>query len=243
MRPAPIQHRGHSLQCDAARDLLRIFCKERFDRDRSLQELASSMPEPIFVKNLENVQGDERDVILFSIGYGPDREGRISMNFGPLNNAGGERLLNVAVSRARHEMYIFSTLKSSDIDLRRSKARGVEGLKHFLQYAETQALPSTILTSAGHQRTLIARQIADELRKHGYAVATDVGRSRFRIDVAVCKPDSPGVYDLGILLDGEAYRDTHTTRDREIVQPAVLTALDWKIMRVWVSTGSTTGIG
>ncbi len=142
-------------------------------------------------------------------------------------------VLNVAVSRARHEMYIFSTLKSSDIDLRRSKARGVEGLKHFLQYAETQALPSTILTSAGHQRTLIARQIADELRKHGYAVATDVGRSRFRIDVAVCKPDSPGVYDLGILLDGEAYRDTHTTRDREIVQPAVLTALDWKIMRVW----------
>ncbi|WP_290391433.1 DUF4011 domain-containing protein [Paramuribaculum intestinale] len=213
--------------------LIEDLLQERFDRDRSLQELASSMPEPIFVKNLENVQGDERDVILFSIGYGPDREGRISMNFGPLNNAGGERRLNVAVSRARHEMYIFSTLKSSDIDLRRSKARGVEGLKHFLQYAETQALPSTILTSAGHQRTLIARQIADELRKRGYAVATDVGRSRFRIDVAVCNPDSPGVYDLGILLDGEAYRDTHTTRDREIVQPAVLTALDWKIMRVW----------
>lgn len=94
-------------------------------------------------------------------------------------------------------------------------------------------MPSTILTSAGHQRTLIARQIADELRKRGYAVATDVGRSRFRIDVAVCNPDSLGVYDLGILLDGEAYRDTHTTRDREIVQPAVLTALDWKIMRVW----------
>ncbi len=71
--------------------LIEDLLQERFDRDRSLQELASSMPEPIFVKNLENVQGDERDVILFSIGYGPDREGRISMNFGPLNNAGGER--------------------------------------------------------------------------------------------------------------------------------------------------------
>lgn len=213
--------------------LIEDILQERLEKNKSLQDAASQMYEPIFVKNLENVQGDERDVILFSIGYGPDKDGKISMNFGPLNNSGGERRLNVAVSRARQEMYIYSTLKSSDIDLRRSKARGVEGLKHFLQYAETRTLPSTVQTCALHRNSLIAEQIADELQKHGYNVTTNVGRSQFRVDVAIEKENNPGTYSLGILLDGEGYRNTHTTRDREVVQPSVLNALNWKVMRVW----------
>ncbi len=191
------------------------------------------MYEPIFVKNLENVQGDERDVILFSIGYGPDKNGKVSMNFGPLNNVGGERRLNVAVSRAREEMYIFSTLRSSDIDLRRSKARGVEGLKHFLEFAETQSLTSVSRNTAASGDTHIARQIADALKDRGYVTSVCVGRSRFKVDIAVGKPDNPGSYCLGILLDGLQYRDTPTTRDREIVQPSVLGALRWQVMRVW----------
>lgn len=204
------------------------------DTDKSLQDIVRQMPEPIFVKNLENVQGDERDVILFSIGYGPDKSGKISMNFGPLNNSGGERRLNVAVSRARQEMYVFSALRWPDIDLRRSKAKGVEGLKHFLQYAETQSLPSSSQTHARHQDTLVASQIAAELKAKGYGTAVCVGRSQFKVDVAVSDKNTPDIYRLGILLDGEGYRDTPTTRDREVVQPSVLSALNWQVMRVWI---------
>ena len=213
--------------------LIEDLLQERLDNDKPLLEAAIKMYEPIFIKNLENVQGDERDVILFSIGYGPDKDGRVSMNFGPLNNPGGERRLNVAVSRARQEMYIFSTLKSSDIDLRRSKARGVEGLKHFLIYAETQMLPSVAKAHAVHRNSPIAEQIADELRNRGFNATTNVGRSQFRVDIAISKPTHPNRYCLGILLDGETYRDTHTTRDREVVQPSVLRGLNWKVMRVW----------
>ena len=156
------------------------------------------------------------------------------MNFGPLNNSGGERRLNVAVSRARQEMYVFSTLKSSDIDLRRSKAKGVEGLKHFLEYAETKSLPRVAANSEGTVRdTVIAEHIASELEKRGYRTAVNIGRSQFRVDVAVERKDRQGTFGLAILLDGHAYRDTATTRDREVVQPSVLESLDWKVMRVW----------
>lgn len=214
--------------------LIEDLLQEQLEKDKTLQDAVQQMYEPVFVKNLENVQGDERDVILFSIGYGPDKDGKISMNFGPLNNSGGERRLNVAVSRARQEMYVFSTLKSSDIDLRRSKARGVEGLKHFLLYAETQYLPSSSQHYDKHSNdTLLAEQIAAELKERGYAVATNVGRSQFKVDVAICDEKKVDTYCLGILLDGEGYRSTHTTRDREVVQPSVLSSLNWKVMRVW----------
>lgn len=213
--------------------LIEDLLQDRLEHDKELQEAAADMYEPIFIKNLENVQGDERDVILFSIGYGPDKDGKVSMNFGPLNNSGGERRLNVAVSRARQEMYVFSTLKSSDIDLRRSKARGVEGLKHFLHYAETQKLPTSPQTSLSHRSSPIASEIAEELEKRGYASTINVGRSKFRVDVAVESQKQPGTYALGILLDGESYRDTPTTRDREMVQPSVMESLNWSVMRVW----------
>ncbi|MDE6561705.1 MAG: DUF4011 domain-containing protein [Muribaculaceae bacterium] len=213
--------------------LIEDLLQERLEQDKNLLEAASDMYEPIFVKNLENVQGDERDVILFSIGYGPDKDGKVSMNFGPLNNAGGERRLNVAVSRARQEMYVFSTLKSTDIDLRRSKAKGVEGLKHFLEYAETQTLPTLSQAKTDHSHSVISEEIASELRRHGYQAITNVGRSKFRVDVAIEKNGSPGKFSLGILLDGQNYRDTNTTRDREVVQPSVLRGLNWKVMRVW----------
>lgn len=213
--------------------LIEDMLQERLDRDKSLQAAAAEMYEPIFVKNLENVQGDERDVILFSIGYGPDKDGKVSMNFGPLNNAGGERRLNVAVSRARCEMYVFSTLRAADIDLRRSKALGVKGLKHFLRYAETAALPSVAGAHGSHRPSAVATAIADELRRHGYKATVGVGRSRFRVDVAVESPTEPGTYILGLLLDGVSYRDTQTTRDREEVQPGMLKSLGWNVMRIW----------
>ena len=214
-------------------NLIEDILQERLDNDKALREAADEMYEPIFVKNLENVQGDERDVILFSIGYGPDKTGKVSMNFGPLNNKGGERRLNVAVSRARQEMMVFSTLKSSQIDLRRTNARGVEGLKHFLEYAEQQILIQTESSIRCGNDSLIAQQIANALNEKGYQATINVGRSQFKVDVAVSRKEQPDVYLLGILLDGEGYHSTQTTRDREIVQTSVLANLRWQVMRVW----------
>jgi len=214
-------------------NLIEDLLQEMLDHKLAVKQAADALYEPIFVKNLENVQGDERDVILFSVGYGPDKKGNVSMNFGPLNNAGGERRLNVAVSRARQEMMVFSTMRSSHIDLRRSKARGVEGLKHFLEYAEQQVLAENIQSTASRPDTPLARQIADTIAEKGYVVNVNVGRSHFKVDVAVSRQESPDAYVLGILLDGESYRDTQTTRDREIVQPSVLEGLGWRVMRIW----------
>ena len=214
-------------------NLIEDILQEKLDNNFALRQAADALYEPIFVKNLENVQGDERDVILFSVGYGPDKHGNVSMNFGPLNNAGGERRLNVAVSRARQEMMVFSTMRSSHIDLRRSKARGVEGLKHFLEYAEQQVLAENIQATEPRRDTSLAREIADAIAAKGYVVHVNVGRSQFKVDVAVSRQESPDTYTLGILLDGESYRDTQTTRDREIVQPSVLEGLRWRVMRVW----------
>jgi len=214
-------------------NLIEDILNERLESNRKLAEVADAMYEPIFVKNLENVQGDERDVILFSIGYGPDKNGNVSMNFGPLNNSGGERRLNVAVSRARHQMIVYSTLRSSQIDLRRTSARGVEGLKHFLEYAENQTLPQLSSNAQSTSDTVIAEQIGKALQQRGYEVQLGVGRSQFKVDVALVDKENPSSYALGILLDGEEYKHTQTARDREIVQPSVLESLSWNIMRVW----------
>lgn len=214
-------------------NLIEDLLMDLLDQNRKLREAAEEMYEPIFVKNLENVQGDERDIIMFSIGYGPDKDGKVSMNFGPLNNTGGERRLNVAVSRARKEMLVYTSLKSSQIDLRRTKARGVEGLKHFLEYAEQQILVQSSAGRCDSSDTVIAEQIAKALRERGHMANTNIGRSNFKVDVAIGNSESEGIYSLGILLDGKGYHSTQTTRDREIVQPSVLKMLDWKIMRVW----------
>jgi very-short-patch-repair endonuclease len=179
------------------------------------------------------VQGDERDVILFSVGYGPDKNGRVSMNFGPLNNTGGERRLNVAVSRARYEMMVFSTLQPEQIDLNRSRARGVEGLKRFLEYAKSGRMSLSSTQIQEETDTALVDAIANELRLHGYKVDTLVGRSRFKVDLAVVDPERPDQYLLGIICDGNNYYNTRTQRDREICQPGVLQGLGWNLMRVW----------
>ena len=206
---------------------------EELDRHPELKDIAYNSREPIFVKNLENVQGDERDVILFSVGYGADKNGKVSMNFGPLNNAGGERRLNVAVSRARYEMIVYSTLKSSQIDLKRSQAKGVEGLKGFLEFAETGRLPMIDSALQQADRNVMVRQICDMLTEHGYMAKPNVGRSNFKVDIAVSTAEQPEKYILGILCDGKTYYETKTTRDREIVQPNVMNLLGWNVMRVY----------
>ena len=187
--------------------------------------------EPIFIKNLENVQGDERDVILFSIGYGPDRDGHVYMNFGPLNKAGGERRLNVAISRARYEMKVFSTLRPEEIDERRTQAEGVIGLKRFLKYAQNNIYLGTSGLVGAPQ--LIVSQIADALRWKGYEVKTEVGSTDIRVDVAVIDPANKDRYIMGIICDGASYFKLKTASDREVIRPAVLRSLGWNLVHVW----------
>ena len=215
-------------------NLIDDLLTEALAKQPALEALAYDSAEPIFVKNLENVQGDERDVILFSIGYGPDAEGNVSMNFGPLNNEGGERRLNVAVSRARYEMVIFSSLRAEQIDLKRAKSAGVEGLKRFLEFAEKGRIPSPAATrQTTSDDNAIIHEVSQALTARGYQVSNNVGSSSFKVDIAIQHPDHPEEYILGLLCDGHRYYATNTVRDREIVQPNVLQALKWNVMHIW----------
>lgn len=215
--------------------LIEDLLSDLFVLQPELEIVALDGKEPLFIKNLENVQGDERDVILFSVGYGPDSEGRVSMNFGPLNRVGGERRLNVAVSRARYEMLIFSTLKSDMIDLNRTSSIGVAGLKRFLEYAERGGKQSAGYLSAGlpEEVASIEMIVADKLRSLGYTVHTDIGSSGYKIDIGIVDTVRPSTYQLGIICDGKNYHCAKTVRDREIIQNSVLKLLGWKISRVW----------
>ena len=214
-------------------DLIEDVLNERLAKHPELEDKAYNRDEPIFIKNLENVQGDERDVILFSVGYGPDKEGKVSMNFGPLNNSGGERRLNVAVSRSRYEMYVYSSLNPEDIDLKRSSAKGVEGLKKFLEFARNSTLPQQQTENNKQSEDTVACLIAKELQNHGYQTVFNVGRSDFKVNLAVCDKSGSGKYVLAILTDGEIYRKTKTVEDRQTVQTGCLKRLGWEVMRIW----------
>lgn len=192
--------------------------------------------EPVFVKNLENVQGDERDVILFSICYGPDEAGKVSMNFGPLNRDGGERRLNVAITRAKHEVLVFSGLRADQIDLTRTRARGVRDLKHFLDYADRgpKALTAaTMASSSAEADSEFEKMVAARIRAGGYEVHPQVGCSGYRIDLAVVDPAAPGRYLLGIECDGATYHRAATARDRDKLRQLILEGLGWKLHRIW----------
>lgn len=192
--------------------------------------------EPVFVKNLENVQGDERDVIFFSICYGLDEAGKLSMNFGPLNRDGGERRLNVAVTRAKHEVLVFSGLRGDQIDLTRTRARGVRDLKHFLEYAERGHQALIAATSSSHDAEAdseFERMVAARIRDVGYDVHYQVGCSGYRIDLGVVDPEAPGKYLLGVECDGATYHRAATARDRDKLRQAVLEDLGWTLHRIW----------
>tara|TARA_R110002049_G_scaffold130820_1_gene289278 strand:+ start:7775 stop:13804 length:6030 start_codon:yes stop_codon:yes gene_type:complete len=196
---------------------------------------AEDSTEPVFVKNLETVQGDERDVILFSVTYGPDRAGNVYMNFGPLNRDGGERRMNVAITRARSEMMVFSTMHPDKIDLSRTNARAVADLKHFLNYAERgpDALAAAVHGSLGDFESPFESAVAVGLRKKGWTVHPQIGVSAFRIDLGVVHPDRPGVYLAGVECDGAMYHSSAYARERDKIRQSVLEGLGWTLFRVW----------
>lgn len=196
---------------------------------------ADEREEPVIVKNLENIQGDERDVMLFSVTFGPDLAGKLTMNFGPINGTGGEKRLNVAVTRARRELHVFSSIRAEQIDLSRTRAVGVRHLKEFLDYAERGpiALPSRDEGSLGPAESPFEEAVADALRARGWEVRTQIGVSGFRVDLGVVHPDYAGRYLAGIECDGARYHSSATARDRDKTRQAVLEGLGWTILRVW----------
>lgn len=200
------------------------------------QHFSETAPEPVFVKNLENVQGDERDVMLFSVCYGPDLAGKVTMNFGPLNRKGGERRLNVAITRARQRLVVFSTLRWEQIDENKSRATGVAHFKAFLRYAVhgTQALASAAaVASPAEIASSFENSVRAVLAARGLQVEAQVGCSAYRIDLAVVDPLRPGTYLLGIESDGATYHRSKVARERDRLRQEVLGALGWRIYRVW----------
>lgn len=198
----------------------------------------ASRTEPVFVKNLETVQGDQRDVILLSVGYGPTEPGArtISMNFGPLNRQGGERRLNVAITRATTEVVLFASFDASMIDLTRTSAEAVHHLKHYIDYAARGpvALGEAIrAVGINDYDSDFELAVAERLRSRGWTVRTQIGVSKFRIDLGVVHPDAPGRFLAGIECDGATYHSSPCARDRDRVRHIVLEGLGWRLLRLW----------
>lgn len=216
-------------QAQAIEDQLEILRR----KDPSLEPFFASHPEePFFVKNLENVQGDERDVILISVGYGKQQGGYMTMSFGPLNWDGGERRLNVLITRARCRCEVYANFTADDIDLRRTQARGVVALKRYLKYAET-GIQDVPIASMAESESPFEAHVESEVSKLGYEVHRQVGTGGFFIDLAVLDMDRPGRYLLGIECDGATYHRTKSARDRDRLREQVLRGLGWKIHRIW----------
>jgi hypothetical protein len=193
--------------------------------------------EGFFVKNLENVQGDERDVIILSLGYGYDPQGQITMNFGPVNKAGGERRLNVAITRAREKTMLVTSIKASDIDLESAKSEGTVVLHDYLEYAEKgpEVLKPTDFKPAPFESP-IDEDVAMVTQRLGYTVVPQVGCSSCPIDMSVVDPNNSGGYLLGIEFDGATYQHSNSARDRDRLRAQVLKQLGWRIHRIWSPT-------
>ncbi|MCL4552295.1 MAG: DUF3320 domain-containing protein, partial [Candidatus Marsarchaeota archaeon] len=191
--------------------------------------------EEVFVKNLETVQGDERDVLIISVGYGRDVNGKMSVNFGPLNKAGGERRLNVLISRAREKVALVSSIKAQDIDVNSTQAQGAILLHRYLDFAENgpAVLQRGLLLSCGEAESPLESDVAGVIRGLGYDCVYQVGCSSYRIDIGVLDPGKPGRYLLGVECDGAMYHSAHTARDRDRLRQEVLENLGWTIHRIW----------
>lgn len=221
-------------QQDAITIELESLLRSNIEYEKHIQ---NSGLEQFFVKNLENVQGDERDVMFFSIGYGKDFDGRLSLNFGPLNRIGGERRLNVAITRARYRVMIISSIYSAEIDISKTKSEGVKLLKQYLEYAENKGEISFIkgmnVSFDEDFDSPFELEVYKALINAGYTVHTQIGCSGFKIDLGVIHPLYPGRYILGIECDGSQYHSSFTARDRDRIRQDVLESLGWVIHRIW----------
>ena len=213
----------------------RLIARRRRDDPSYEEYFRTDREEPFFVKNLETVQGDERDTIILDVAYGRDKQGKLLLNFGPLNRSGGERRLNVAVTRAKINVQVVSGMHAADIDLGKTQSVGVRLLRDYLDYAEhgTGTLARTKQNDPfGKMRFDLESEICEFLRKNGYDADTKVGCSDFRVDIAV-KPQRTSNYVLAVECDGLTYRATDETRDRDRLRKDILERMGWHFYRVW----------
>jgi very-short-patch-repair endonuclease/DNA polymerase III delta prime subunit len=218
----------------AQRDLIQVEVEmlRRQHRDQEMFFSGTHSSEPFFIKNLENVQGDERDCIFISIGYGRNESGRIAKEFGPLNREGGERRLNVLISRAKMIMEVFSNFKGQELETDARTSHGVRALKHFLIYAETRQLNVSIETGKDVDSPF-EFEVLTALKAHGYSLECQVGTAGYFIDLAVKDPEYPGRYILAIECDGASYHSSRSARDRDRLRQGVLESLGWNFHRIW----------
>lgn len=195
-----------------------------------------SIDEPVFIRNLETVQGDERDTIIFSIGYGFDSNGKFNMSFGPLSREGGERRLNVAITRARYNLKLVGSILPYDIKTDRISSVGPKLLREYIEFAmkgnhepEANKNNHEALFPGQH----FEKNIFNYLVSQGYQVVSNVGCSGYRIDMAVIDPNHEGKYILGIECDGEMYASARTVRERDRLRQTILESIGWNIYHVW----------
>lgn len=213
----------------------RLISKRRQQDPSKESFFGSDRAEPFFVKNLETVQGDERDTVIFSVAYAKDAQGRLLLNFGPINRAGGERRLNVAVTRAKYNVRLVSSMHYTDIDLSRTQSVGARLLREYLDLAENGeiALERAVTVAAEDSfDSEFETEVCEFLRSKGYSVDTQVGCSSFKIDMAVKRPDSSD-YVLAIECDGAAYHSSKTARDRDRLRQDILERMGWRFYRIW----------
>lgn len=216
-------------QRDTIRDSVEYMRTQYPELDAYCREAGD---EPFFVKNLENVQGDERDVIFISIGYGRDAGGYMAQSFGPVSSSGGERRLNVLFTRAKQTCRVFSSIRHDDIRLDTTKHQGPRVLKRFLKYADTGELDIPLLTDE-EMDSPFEEAVAKALQSHGYRVAAQVGSSGFRIDLAVYDPDDEGRFLIAVECDGARYHSSSWARERDRLRQAVLEQKGWTFHRIW----------
>lgn len=229
-----IQHPGQSLGVVAFSTSQRQAIDQALElRRRKHPEteafFKSHSHEPFFIKNLENVQGDERDVIFISIGYGKTEEGKVQMNFGPLNNEGGERRLNVLITRAKLRCEVFTNITATDIT---SDKPGLRSLRRFLYFAQYGRLDVPGEQSTARE-TPFENVVAAALEKKGFAVRHKVGSAGFYLDLAIVDAENPGRYLLGIQCDGETYAAASSARDRDRLRHQVLETIGWRTYQLW----------
>ncbi len=189
----------------------------------------------LFIKNLENVQGDERDIIIFSVGYGPDEHGKLTMTFGPLLREGGWRRLNVAITRARYRVEIICSFAPERLAAG-SRNRGVDELRRYLEFAARGPAALAIdsgLEPAGEPESPFEEAVLRTIRTWGYEVVSQVGTAGYRVDMAVRHPQRPGHFALGIECDGAMYHSSRVARDRDRLREQVLAGLGWQLHRIW----------
>jgi very-short-patch-repair endonuclease len=189
--------------------------------------------EELFVKALEKVQGDERDTIVISTTYGPaEPGGPLAMRFGPINQGGGHRRLNVLFTRAKHDIELVTSMESSQIHPTATSSLGVHALKDYLKYVETRSLDTGRQTGRPPDSDFEV-VVAEALERHGYQVECQVGVANYFIDLAVVHPKQPDLYLLGVECDGATYHSARAARDRDKYRQSVLENLGWEIYRIW----------